>query len=274
MNDFPFHKVISIHGPPRSGTSWLGQIFNSHPEVVYKYQPLFSYRFKDYVKADSTKEIVYKFLKELFEENEDEFVNQLRQRERGAHPEFNKSENSNVLVMKMVRYHGLVEKFINDVDGLKIIGIVRNPCGVINSWFKTPREFKSEWDQMEEWRLAKKKNRGHPEEYFGFEKWKEVCGMFLDLKERYPDRFYLIKYDHLVNDPEYCIEKIFDFVKLEMHQNVKQFIADSHSKEVEDPDTVFRSNDVGDRWRKELNPDIRDSIFEELRGTQYETFLE
>jgi hypothetical protein len=39
---------VAIFGCPRSGTSWLGQIFNSAPAVQYRYQPLFSYEFKDW----------------------------------------------------------------------------------------------------------------------------------------------------------------------------------------------------------------------------------
>ena len=43
-----FDRIISIHGVPRSGTSWLGQILDSSPKVRYKFQPLFSYAFKKY----------------------------------------------------------------------------------------------------------------------------------------------------------------------------------------------------------------------------------
>ena len=38
-----FMKNVAIFGVPRSGTSWLGQIFNSSPMVAYRFQPLFSY---------------------------------------------------------------------------------------------------------------------------------------------------------------------------------------------------------------------------------------
>ena len=61
--------------------------------------------------------------------------------------------------MKMVRYHHLVEKLLKEIDQIKIIGIVRNPCAVINSWFKAPREFNKEWDPLEEWRYATKNLR-------------------------------------------------------------------------------------------------------------------
>ena len=42
-------KRIGLHGVPRSGTSWLGNIFNSSPDLTYKHQPLYSYAFKNYL---------------------------------------------------------------------------------------------------------------------------------------------------------------------------------------------------------------------------------
>ena len=39
-------KKIAIFSVPRSGSSWLGQIFNSHEDVSFRMQPLFSYSHK------------------------------------------------------------------------------------------------------------------------------------------------------------------------------------------------------------------------------------
>ncbi len=35
----PGERVILILGAPRSGTSWLGKIFDSHPDVLYRHEP-------------------------------------------------------------------------------------------------------------------------------------------------------------------------------------------------------------------------------------------
>src|SRR3984885_3831463 len=32
-------RVILILGAPRSGTSWLAKIFDSHPDVLYRHEP-------------------------------------------------------------------------------------------------------------------------------------------------------------------------------------------------------------------------------------------
>src|SRR5690348_15459254 len=32
-------KLVLLLGMPRSGTSWLGKIFDSHPAVIYRHEP-------------------------------------------------------------------------------------------------------------------------------------------------------------------------------------------------------------------------------------------
>lgn len=72
---------------------------------------------------------------------------------------------------------------------------------MINSWLNAPKEFKKElgWEELEEWRYAPKKNSVGLEEFNGFEKWKEVAHLFEKLQIKFPDRFYLIKYDDLIS---------------------------------------------------------------------------
>ena len=47
-----YNKIILITGVARSGTSWIGQIIDSSPEVVYRFQPLFSYAFKGFLDSN------------------------------------------------------------------------------------------------------------------------------------------------------------------------------------------------------------------------------
>jgi hypothetical protein len=39
LSEIPAEKVILILGAPRSGTSWLAKIFDSHPDVLYRHEP-------------------------------------------------------------------------------------------------------------------------------------------------------------------------------------------------------------------------------------------
>jgi hypothetical protein len=60
-----FESIVTIAGVARSGTTWLGEILNSSPHVAYRFQPLFSYAFKDRVGVNSTREEYEAFLREL-----------------------------------------------------------------------------------------------------------------------------------------------------------------------------------------------------------------
>lgn len=271
MRDF---NVISIHGAPRSGTSWLGKVFDSHPDVAYRFQPLFSYRFKNVISESSSTQEIEQFLEDLHAVENDEFILQLRQKKEGVHPEsFIKTARSSALVMKEVRYHYLIRTLLERVSDIKIIGIVRHPCGVINSWLKTPREFSPQWNQLSEWRLAQSKNQYRKEEYYGFQKWLELATAFLDFSQQYPSSFRLVRYEELVENPLETVSDLFVFSGLSMHPQTEAFLVSSQAKEIEDPDTVFRLSDVAQRWKQELSPEIRDSILRETCDSRLQVFL-
>ncbi len=267
-------NTISLHGAPRSGTTWLGKIFDSHPDVAYRFQPLFSYRFKGAIDDNSRQDTVMQFLRQLYDENGDEFILQQQQIARKVQPSFvEKVQHPRVLVMKEVRYHYVIDLLLRTVPEIKIIGIVRHPCGAINSWLKTPREFLPEWDVVSEWRNAPSKNQDRREEYYGFSKWKELARLFLRLESTYPDAFRLIRYEELVAHPHERVRELFGFCGLDMHAQVLRFLDESQQHEVDDPDSVFRSKDVVSRWKKELPAFIQDEIFADLVGSDLEIFL-
>ena len=85
-----FNQIIVIAGVPRSGTSWLGEIINSSPDVAYRFQPLFSYAFKDAVNADSSKKEYESFFKGIYR-SLDPFLLQTDKRTAGLYPTFEKS---------------------------------------------------------------------------------------------------------------------------------------------------------------------------------------
>ncbi len=42
LADIPSERIILILGAPRSGTSWLAKIFDSHPDVLYRHEPRYA----------------------------------------------------------------------------------------------------------------------------------------------------------------------------------------------------------------------------------------
>lgn len=267
-----FEHIVVIAGIARSGTSWLGQIIDSSPDVAFRFQPLFSHAFKSVVNADSSKEEYEHFFKGIYQSN-DEFLLQTDKRKAGLYPIFAKNENPRFLVFKKCRYQYLLGKMLYYFDNLKLVGIIRHPCGTINSWLKNPKEFPSGADPRKEWRFGACKNQGREEEFFGFYKWKEVAHLYLDLKEKYPDKVYIVRYEELVDNPISASQEIFDFVGLDFVDQTKSFLNACHSVNKEGPYAVFKDKSVKDSWKTELDPCILKEIYQEIDDTRLAQFL-
>ena len=230
---------LALFGVPRSGTSWLGQIFNSSPNTLYKYQPLFSYEFKDYLNSNSTKMDIDKFHKELID-SKSEFVN--------TNLSFPK-ENTTHLIWKEVRYHNIANNLLNNSD-IKIIYIKRNPIDVINSWYNAPKEFNKDWDIESEWRYAKLKNLDRVEEFNGFEKWLEANKLHELNKTMYPNRVFFVDYNELKFNTLDVVRNIFNFAGLHMSQQTIDFIKESKSVHIDDTYGVYKTHNTNNNLPK------------------------
>lgn len=264
-------EKVAIFGVPRSGTSWLAHIFNSHPDVVLRFQPLFSYGHKASLDEHASKAAIDRFYTEILHSNDPFTLMQAQSQEN--YPRFHKSGADTHLVFKETRYLNIVRNLVSVCDDLKVIGIVRDPLSVLASWMLAPKEFNSEWDIGEEWRQAPRKNRGKPEEFFGFDKWKEFAQTCLDLQREFPQRFMLIRYDKLDTDTADLVSSMFGFCGLRITDEVMQFICDSKSHNDPDPYSVYRAGTSRDRWKSILPPDITKKLVAELQGTPYAQFL-
>lgn len=264
--------VALISGVPRSGTSWIGELVNSSPEVCYRFQPYFSYAFKNFVDHDSGRERYEQFFRGLIESN-DEFLLRSDMRRDKSYPEFNKNAEPSMLVMKEARYMYLFSKLFRLFPDFRKICIIRNPCAVVNSWLRSPKEFPATADVGKEWRFGACKNEGREEDFYGFYKWRETTHMYLDLKDKFPDRVLIVKYEQLVADTLAESERIFRFLGLEFSEQSKQFVDSSNLTHQEGPYAVFKDKSVKDKWRSELHPEIIDEITYELSGTRLEQFL-
>src|SRR5690606_6469057 len=196
----PIFQVIAIHGAPRSGTSWLGQVFNSHPQVQYRYQPLFSYAFKGRVGAHSSRQEFLDLFADLATTEDDFVLQRGKAALAGYQMSFPKAEPTH-LVYKEVRYHGVLERMLDEVSEARLVAIVRDPRDVIGSWLKAPREFQPGWNIANEWRDALSKNAGKEENWYGFSRWKELARLFDSLAGRHPDRVLVVRYEELLAAP-------------------------------------------------------------------------
>ncbi|MEX2362427.1 MAG: sulfotransferase domain-containing protein, partial [Balneolaceae bacterium] len=146
----------------------------------------------------------------------------------------------------------------------KIIYIVRHPCGVIKSWMNAPKEFDEDWDIMEEWRFAEKKNTTK-HDYYGFEKWVEASKKMSHLQDKFPARLTWVTYDNLLSDTMGEITRLFNFCNLPFSSQVENFIKESTSKSSDDPYDVYRNNKQLDEWKGILPKDIVEGILNDER---------
>lgn len=264
---------IAIHGVPRSGTTWLGEIFNSSEHTIYKFQPLFSYALKNYISANSEKLELYRFF-DVLAEKQDSFLDQDEHRRKGILPIFKKGSITHI-VYKEVRYHNILPNMLEKLDDCKLIAIIRNPLATLNSWFNAPREFRKDlgWKENKEWRFARKKNMNKAEEFFGYERWKEAANIFLSLKEKYPDKVFLIRYIDLLKDIEMYSREIFKFCSLEYTAQTEQFIKISQSSMKQNCYSVYKIKKNDADWKNNLNEKIIEYIYKDLKNGTLEYYL-
>lgn len=268
---YPDHQV-AIHGAPRSGTTWLGQLFNAHENVAYRYQPLFSHAFRGQVNEASGQAEWQSFFQRLAQTTDDFVLQRGDAKLAQSQPSFTKAEPTH-LIYKEVRFHHLLPVLLRQMPNLRLVAIVRDPRDVIASWVAAPREFKPEWDVQEQWRAAPAKNAGLQENWYGFERWMELTRLFLSLCEQYPQRVRLVRYEDLLTAPGQTLGSLFEFCGLSMSVQVEQFIQASTSRNDGEAYGVYRSHDQLVAQRRSLPVQIEQEVCEKLTGTPLEAFL-
>lgn len=264
MSDLP---VIGLHGAPRSGTTWIGQIFNSAPEAAFRFQPFFAHAFRPRVDAADTPSDLDQILKDIAATDDDFILQRGRTADRDL--TFSKVEPTR-LVYKEARYHHLLPTLMQ-VPRFKGVGIIRDPLEVLSSWKAAPREFDPAWDFGTEWRDAALKNAGRVEEFYGYEGWKRAALIFEAMAARYPDRFKILRYGSLIADPPGVVSDLFGFLGVAMTDQTRAFLARSTSRDDGDTYGVFR--DLSRRAEPELPPEVRQAVLEDVAACDLATYL-
>jgi hypothetical protein len=226
---------VAIFGCPRSGTSWLGQLFNASEAVAYRYQPLFSYEFKDWFGTHGLDDrSLHDFGQALLGAQSDFVLQALRP---------HKHLPATHLVWKEVRYHQLMPA-LSALPGLhRLVYLHRPALDVINSWYQAPKEFRSGQDIHSEYVHAPSKNTD-PCEFNGLARWKASIAMALALQAERPDKVLLVSYDRLRGDPLEQLGALFGATGLPMSAQVTDFVAASTSQHDDDAYSVFRTRNV------------------------------
>lgn len=267
-----FTEILALMGMPRSGTSWLSQIFDSSPDVRFRLSPLFSYQFKNRLNEESIHEEWLNVLQGAYS-SENEFMSQSHRRRDRQYPTFaQKAEKPRLLVLKDTRFHNLSPRLLELFENSRIVAIVRHPCGAIHSWLNAPREFPKVADPIAEWRNGSCRKTGYGE-FWGFEDWKWTTRLYMELQRKFAERCLVVRYENLVREPMVGARRMFQFAGIEMTQQTVQFLHDCHSRHDVSEYAVFKDPAVAEAWRSRLQPEIRMAIESELAGTDMEEFL-
>lgn len=267
-----YTKIIYILGMPRSGTSWLSQIFDSSPETQLRLAPLFSYAFKNRVSEYSSQAEWAAFFHDVYL-SDDAFISQENQRRLGQYPTFPiKALNPPFMVIKDTRNHKLTPIVLEKFSDVTVVAIIRNPCGVINSWLKSSREFPGFADPMQEWKTGNCRKTSHGE-YWGFDDWIEVTKLYMRLAKEHPNRVLITRYEDMIDSPHIETQRLFEFAGIACTEQTEDFLKQCHSRHDNDDYSVFKDRGVKNSWRTELDSTIIAAIHAELAGTELDVFL-
>lgn len=264
-------SVIWLTGMPRSGTTWISQIFASSPDVRVKFCPLFSYSFKNALDKTSTAGEWQQFFSMVYD-TEDDYMDQKHLRTKELVPKFAEKANPQTLLIKSNRFHNLTEGILQKCPNVIFVNIVRHPCAVIHSWITHPLEFPADQDQKRQWRSGSCRKTG-PGEFWGFEDWKWVTAMHLRLSRECPDRFLIRRYKDFLKAPLESSQELFDRLGLEMTKQTQDFIAASQSRHDSHRLSVYKDPSKLDDWKTSMDQDIVTKIYYELERTDLAVFL-
>ncbi len=270
--EHPPNSIIWISGMPRSGTTWISQIFASSPNVRLKFCPLYSYTFKNLLNEKSTAHDWKKFFEDVYK-TKSEYLDQDYLRNQGLVPEsLEKTNSPEYLVIKSTRFHNLVPYILKLHANVVFVHIVRHPCASIYSWLNNPLEFPDNADPAREWKSGACRKNGHGE-FWGFSDWKKTTEQALTLAKIYPRRFKIIRYEDIIKSPESNVQQMFDFCGINFQQQTKDFLTLSTSTHNENKRSVFKDLSQISKWQECLDSNIARYILDDIKNSELQQFV-
>lgn len=263
-------KRIMLVTTWRSGSTFLGQVIESAPNVFYTYEPMIYFEYHPGSKAD----LIRSLFQCQFPVNYLRFVNGQSDKSDLNFMIFNRRAwdacdhdvsfcyqpdfvsqlcwQYPIHLMKTVRLRVKELKPLMEDETFKttkIIYLVRDPRGV----------------------MASRANLSWCQQNPACNDPKRLCSdvqedlqEFNLLKSQYPDRLYLVNFEELTQNVEPGIKQLFDFLEMTVSPPVQYFLkthTQQGDKDVKLPYTTFRrSKTVASEWRTKLNQSSIDVI--------------
>jgi hypothetical protein len=167
-----------------------------------------------------------------------------------------------------------VPKLLDWYPNAKLIHTFRDPRGIFSSAAKLARAGK--------WGIRKRLSPVpqmlvDPLINFGMaayvsKKWKDAAGLHRDYQERYPDRYRLVRFEDLVQDPHTIVPDLFSFLNLPFESSMldEVRVVGSSFKEQRYTPGGFDAQAVT-RWQEAISP-LYSSWFSLVGGKRLETF--
>lgn len=275
MSDRLVSRPLLLLGMPRSGTTWLSQAFESCPECIVRLSPLYAYAFRGRLNLDSAagdwKAVLAGAMR-----SSDPFMTQNWRRETGELPWFPEAPASDAqrLAIKDTRFFNLYLRSLEVLPASQIIYIVRNPVANLWSWYRSD-EFPLGLDAFlaKEWRTGACRKADGPGEFWGLDDWREWTTRFLAAAEAMPERVKVVRYEHMVSEPEVTTRDMFNFADLQFGPATGSFLETSTARHDERGYSVFKSRDSCDDWRTTVPSALVDAVRGEIVGTPLEVYL-
>lgn len=258
------HNRILLLANFRTGSSFLGDVIQSAPNVFYSFEPL---AYKRLAKTDLIKTIFEcklpaKYLqyidglrgdKPFMKRNYQGWSACQQNSTLCSHPNFVNavcsSFSNHVIKVVRLRARELVDLLENDptTRDWKIVYLFRDPRGTMSS------RLRLQWCMKKTAIICRNVTRLCQDLVDDFQ-W------FEKLKQKDPDHHFMLKFEDLSQNVNLAIENLFNFIKLPLSDSVKEFLEEhtrAQREELDDEQSEFsvarNTKQVANAWRSKMS---------------------
>jgi hypothetical protein len=258
-------KGVIILGCPRSGTTLLRRLLDSHPELSCPGETFLFRGAARFLKEDTISGgFPYGTMNALegLEFDKETIKNKLRTFTTSFYEEIANREEKNIWVAKTAVdsfYIPEIESLFANQKNIKFICITRHGLDVISSLKEFSDDLQSYISELHYY------IKEHQQPYEAFaHAWADVTKAIIEFSKNHPDKSHLVRYEDLVNDTDKILKTLTDFLEISPHpmdaesilqKNVVGGIGDWKSFKK----TKIENTSI-DRWKKDLSDNTVQSL--------------
>lgn len=251
-------NIVFCLGLPKSGTTFLSQILNSHPNISCS--------------PEQQIDFFFKALPQLFEQYGKQIANTARIKGDSVIRPFENEDLKEMLSLiitkaakrgaqqRDVLWHGLYDNsiimypdwYIKRFPNAKFIHIIRNPASIVlSSWHHNHRvqsNFSERARDIESWATEVSKQ------------WSYFVGLWQSLSDN--RNILFCQYENLIHSPISAYKEIFDFLGVDTQEGTINTIIKSTTFKKDDNNKFYRKAET-EEWRVQLSEESIENIKKE-----------